>query len=87
MSDSFPVLMHTFELVALANRAHNSSINKFVPYLAAGLKHSMQDCGMKSLAELHQGAASGVVRFELRTASAQLEGNVNMESFEKKLYA
>lgn len=42
---------------------------------------------MKSLAELHQGAASGVVRFELRTASAQLEGNVNMESFEKKLYA
>ncbi|KAG6052876.1 hypothetical protein E4U17_005268 [Claviceps sp. LM77 group G4] len=67
--------------------AHRGSINKFVPYLAAGLKHSMQDCGMKSLAELHQGAASGVVRFELRTASAQLEGNVNMESFEKKLYA
>ncbi|KAG6255324.1 hypothetical protein E4U24_006915 [Claviceps purpurea] len=67
--------------------AHRGSINKFVPYLAAGLKHSMQDCGMKSLAELHQGATSGVVRFELRTASAQLEGNVNMESFEKKLYA
>ncbi|KAG5939737.1 hypothetical protein E4U59_002919 [Claviceps monticola] len=67
--------------------AHRGSINKFVPYLAAGLKHSMQDCGMKSLAELHQGAGSGVVRFELRTASAQLEGNVNMESFEKKLYA
>ncbi|KAG6008761.1 hypothetical protein E4U21_003959 [Claviceps maximensis] len=67
--------------------AHRGSINKFVPYLAAGLKHSMQDCGMKSLAELHEGAASGVVRFELRTASAQLEGNVNMESFEKKLYA
>ncbi|KAG5974667.1 hypothetical protein E4U58_002703 [Claviceps cyperi] len=67
--------------------AHRGSINKFVPYLAAGLKHSMQDCGMKSLAELHRGAASGVVRFELRTASAQLEGNVNMESFEKKLYA
>ncbi|KAG5979896.1 hypothetical protein E4U55_004654 [Claviceps digitariae] len=67
--------------------AHRGSINKFVPYLAAGLKHSMQDCGMKSLTELHEGAASGVVRFELRTASAQLEGNVNMESFEKKLYA
>lgn len=65
----------------------NSSINKFVPYLAAGLKHSMQDCGMKSLAELHQGAANGTVRFELRTSSAQLEGNVNMEAYEKKLYA
>ncbi|KAG6024921.1 hypothetical protein E4U41_001657 [Claviceps citrina] len=67
--------------------AHRGSISKFVPYLAAGLKHSMQDCGMKSLAELHEGAASGLVRFELRTASAQLEGNVNMESYEKKLYA
>lgn len=42
---------------------------------------------MKSLTELHEGAASGLVRFELRTASAQLEGNVNMETYEKKLYA
>lgn len=63
------------------------SINKFVPYLAAGLKHSMQDSGMRSLAELHERAEDGGLRFEIRTASAQLEGNVNMESFEKKLYA
>jgi len=67
--------------------AHRGSINKFVPYLAAGLKHSMQDCGMKSLVLLHEGAANGTVRFELRTASAQMEGNVNMEAYEKKLYA
>ncbi|KAI2604296.1 IMP dehydrogenase [Hypoxylon fragiforme] len=67
--------------------AHRGSINKFVPYLAAGLKHSMQDCGMRSLAELHESAANGSLRFEIRTASAQLEGNVNMESYEKKLYA
>ena len=64
-----------------------SSISKFVPYLAAGLKHSMQDCGMQSLNELHECAASGQLRFELRTSSAQLEGNVNMEAYEKKLYA
>lgn len=63
------------------------SISKFVPYLAAGLKHSMQDCGMRSLKDLHECAATGVLRFELRTASAQLEGNVNMETYEKKLYA
>lgn len=63
------------------------SISKFVPYLAAGLKHSMQDSGMRSLKELHECAATGVLRFELRTASAQLEGNVNMETYEKKLYA
>lgn len=67
--------------------AHRGSINKFVPYLAAGLKHSMQDAGMKSLKDMHEGVDSGVVRFELRTASAQLEGGVNMESYEKKLYA
>lgn len=62
-------------------------MGKFVPYLAAGLKHSMQDCGMKSLQQLHEGTAAGIVRFEIRTASAQLEGGVNMESYEKKLYA
>ncbi|KAI3340596.1 inosine-5'-monophosphate dehydrogenase IMD4 [Ustulina deusta] len=67
--------------------AHRGSINSFVPYLAAGVKHSMQDCGQKSLSELHEHAANGSLRFEIRTASAQLEGNVNMESYEKKLYA
>ena len=67
--------------------AHRGSIGKFVPYLAAGLKHSLQDCGMKSLEELHDGVENGTVRFEIRTASAQLEGGVNMESYEKKLYA
>jgi IMP dehydrogenase len=67
--------------------AHRGSVTKFVPYLAAGLKHSLQDCGQKSLFELHESVANGSTRFELRTASAQLEGGVNMESYEKKLYA
>lgn len=58
-----------------------------MPYLAAGLKHSLQDCGRKSLLELHESVEAGATRFELRTASAQLEGGVNMESYEKKLYA
>ncbi|TLD32717.1 hypothetical protein PspLS_01411 [Pyricularia sp. CBS 133598] len=67
--------------------AHRGSISKFLPYLAAGLKHSLQDCGVVSLKSLHEGVAEGTVRFEIRTASAQLEGGVNMESYEKKLYA
>jgi IMP dehydrogenase len=67
--------------------AHRGSVTKFVPYLAAGLKHSLQDCGCKSLTELHESVTNGTTRFELRTASAQLEGGVNMESYEKKLYA
>ena len=47
----------------------------------------MQDCGMRSLDQLHQAATAGELRYELRTSSAQMEGNVNMEAYEKKLYA
>jgi len=47
----------------------------------------MQDAGIKSLQELHSSVEDGALRFEIRTASAQLEGGVNMESYEKKLYA
>ncbi|TVY44726.1 Inosine-5'-monophosphate dehydrogenase [Lachnellula subtilissima] len=67
--------------------AHRGSVTKFVPYLAAGLRHSLQDCGQKSLKNLHEAVANGTTRFQIRTASAQLEGGVNMESYEKKLYA
>ena len=42
---------------------------------------------MRSLRELQESGKNGKLRFELRTSSAQMEGNVNMESYEKKLYA
>lgn len=64
------------------------SVTKFVPYLIAGLQHSMQDIGVKSLIELREGVREKQVRFELRTVSAQAEGNVHgLQSFEKKLFS
>ncbi|KAI9801845.1 MAG: inosine-5'-monophosphate dehydrogenase [Piccolia ochrophora] len=64
------------------------SVTKFVPYLMSGLQHSLQDIGMKSLRSMRQGVQDGTVRFELRTVSAQAEGNVHgLHSFEKKLYS
>lgn len=64
------------------------SVTKFVPYLHAGLQHSLQDIGVQSLQELQEGVEHGSVRFELRTASAQAEGNVHgLHSFEKRLYS
>lgn len=64
------------------------SITQFVPYLVAGVQHSLQDIGVKSLDALRDGANRGQIRFEKRSASAMAEGNVHgLHSHEKKLYS
>ncbi|KAK5095926.1 inosine-5'-monophosphate dehydrogenase [Exophiala xenobiotica] len=68
--------------------ADRGSITKFVPYLLAGLQHSLQDMGETSLKDLRQHTREGKVRFELRTVSAMAEGNVHgLHSYDKKLYS
>lgn len=63
------------------------TIRKFIPYVYNGLQHSLQDIGVKSLAELREKVNAGEVRFEFRTASAQFEGGVHgLYSYEKRLH-
>ncbi|CAE6423489.1 unnamed protein product [Rhizoctonia solani] len=63
------------------------SIQKFLPYLHAGLQHSLQDIGTPSVQLLQEGVRNETVRFESRTASAQLEGGVHgLNSYTKRLF-
>mmetsp|Transcript_61414 Transcript_61414/g.143686 ORF Transcript_61414/g.143686 Transcript_61414/m.143686 type:complete len:500 (+) Transcript_61414:54-1553(+) len=64
------------------------SLHKYMPYLAQGVKHGMQDLGAKSVRDLIDTMTSGHLRFELRSAAAQREGGVHgLHSFERKLFA
>ncbi|KAI6155922.1 IMP dehydrogenase/GMP reductase [Pisolithus tinctorius] len=63
------------------------SVKAFVPYLYTGLQHSLQDIGVRSVENLRKGVRDGLVRFELRTASAQVEGGVHgLHSYTKRLF-
>ncbi len=53
------------------------TVHAFLPYLYTGLQHSLQDIGVRNINELQEAARTGKVRFELRTASAQVEGGVH----------
>lgn len=60
------------------------TIRRFVPYLLQGVKHGLQDIGVKSVTELRAQVKNGEVRFERRTTAAQAEGSVHsLHSYEK----
>ena len=48
------------------------SVKDFLPYLHAGLQHSLKDVGARGVQELQAGVKECRVRFELRTTSAQV---------------
>merc|ERR550532_391081 len=63
------------------------SIHRYIPYLAQGIRHGMQDMGSDSIDDLLSKLYSGHLRFELRSAAAQREGGVHgLHSFERKLF-
>jgi IMP dehydrogenase len=50
---------------------------KLVQYIMMGVRHGMQDLGVKSMADLHPALRSGKVRMEIRSNCAQKEGKVH----------
>jgi IMP dehydrogenase len=64
------------------------SIHNYMPYLTQGIKHGMQDLGAQSIEDLRTQLYSGSLRFQLRSAAAQREGDVHgLHSFERKLFS
>ncbi|KAJ3989503.1 IMP dehydrogenase/GMP reductase [Lentinula detonsa] len=64
------------------------SVKAFIPYLYTGLQHSFQEIGVMNIQQLREVVRNGQVRFELRTASAQVEGGVHgLNSYTKRLFA
>ena len=61
------------------------SLKKYLPYIIQGVKHGLQDVGVRAVADLHKKATKGELRFELRSSSAQKEGNVHsVHTYEKR---
>ncbi len=53
------------------------SLLDYIPYIAQGVRHALQDLGCRSVRVLHERLASGALRFERRSPAAQAEGSVH----------
>lgn len=53
------------------------SLLSFIPYIIQGVKQAFQDFGVKSIKDAHKALASGNIRMEKRSPSAQVEGKVH----------
>ncbi|XP_073155216.1 inosine-5'-monophosphate dehydrogenase 2-like [Henckelia pumila] len=67
--------------------ADKGSILKFIPYTMQAVKQGFQDLGASSLQSAHDLLRSGVLRLEVRTGAAQVEGGIHgLVSYEKKSF-
>jgi len=63
------------------------TLRRYIPYLTQGVRHGLQDAGLKSLEEARTAIHAGKVRFEIRSPAAQKEGGVHgLHSYQKRLY-
>ncbi|KAI8007051.1 Inosine-5'-monophosphate dehydrogenase [Camellia lanceoleosa] len=67
--------------------ADKGSVLKFLPYTMQAVKQGFQDLGAPSLQSAHELLRSSVLRLEVRTGAAQVEGGVHgLVSYEKKSF-
>ncbi|EED92856.1 predicted protein [Thalassiosira pseudonana CCMP1335] len=60
---------------------------RYIPYLVQGVRHGMQDAGVKSLDETWEKLYNDELRFEIRSPAAQKEGGVHgLHSYQKRLF-
>ncbi|XP_047962284.1 inosine-5'-monophosphate dehydrogenase 2-like [Salvia hispanica] len=67
--------------------ADKGSVLKFIPYTMQAVKQGFQDLGASSLQSANDLLRSGVLRLEVRTGAAQVEGGIHgLVSYEKKSF-
>lgn len=67
--------------------ADKGSVLKFLPYTMQAVKQGFQDLGASSLLSAHDLLKSSVLRLEVRTGAAQVEGGVHgLVSYEKRSF-
>ncbi|KAM1350349.1 hypothetical protein ACFX2F_004310 [Malus domestica] len=67
--------------------ADKGSVLKFIPYTMQAVKQGFQDLGASSMQSAHDLLKSSVLRLEVRTGAAQVEGGVHgLVSYEKKSF-
>jgi IMP dehydrogenase len=63
------------------------TLRRYIPYLMQGVRHGLQDAGIKSAEEAREKLYADKLRFEIRSPAAQKEGGIHgLHSFEKRLY-
>jgi IMP dehydrogenase len=61
------------------------TLRRYMPYLMQGVRHGLQDAGLKSVAEAQEKLYADELRFEIRSPAAQTEGKVHgLHSYQKR---